>query len=164
VAGELAPGELVGFAQALWAATRRFSVVIEPGTPAGYGRIMQIRSLLIAAGAHVAAPARTNATARWSRRTGATSPNGCRARATISRSRRQRAVRGREFSYVVASRAPPRRIDARVLRAAHGHQERHHRQAVHGYGLVSDTAARRDREAYRQRKSLALGRGGEPTG
>ena len=41
MAGELAPNELASFAQALWAATAQALVVIEPGTPAGYGRIMQ---------------------------------------------------------------------------------------------------------------------------
>ena len=41
VAGELAPGEFASFAQALWAATAQALVVIEPGTPAGYGRIMR---------------------------------------------------------------------------------------------------------------------------
>src|SRR5258708_26338555 len=55
-AGEIAEGKLPRFAQLLWAATAGALVIIEPGTPTGYGRILRVRSELIAAGARVAAP------------------------------------------------------------------------------------------------------------
>jgi len=46
--GEIAEGELARFARLLWAATAGALVVIEPGTPAGYGRILHMRGELIA--------------------------------------------------------------------------------------------------------------------
>ena len=38
----------------MWAKTRDTLLVVEPGTPAGYARIIALRAQLIAAGAHVA--------------------------------------------------------------------------------------------------------------
>ena len=40
----------------MWAKTRDTLLVVEPGTPAGYARIIALRDHLIALGAHVAAP------------------------------------------------------------------------------------------------------------
>ena len=82
-----------------------------------------------------------SATARWSRRTGATSPSGCRARATT------------------LSRTPPRRRDARVLAMPRVTKGAVISKLCTTQGLVGDTAARRDRDAYRQRKSWRWGDG-----
>ena len=49
------PGRAV-LAGLMWARTRDTLVVVEPGTPAGYARIIALRTQLIASGAHVAAP------------------------------------------------------------------------------------------------------------
>jgi len=54
--GELAPGVIEGAVERLWAATRGVVVLVEPGSHAGYERIIAARSVLIRAGAHVAAP------------------------------------------------------------------------------------------------------------
>jgi ribosomal protein RSM22 (predicted rRNA methylase) len=159
-AGELAPGKLASFAQALWAATTQALVVIEPGTPAGYGRIMQIRSLLIAAGGHVAAPC------PHERGCPLIAPDWCHFAQRLPRSRDHLQVKGasvpfedEKFSYVVLSRAPPRRIDARVLAPPMVTKSAVTAKLCTAEGLVSDTAARRDREAYRQRKSWRWGDG-----
>jgi ribosomal protein RSM22 (predicted rRNA methylase) len=158
VAGELAPGEFAGFAQELWAATAQALVVIEPGTPAGYGRIMQIRSLLIAAGAHVAAPC------PHERACPLAAPDWCHFAQRLPRSRDHLQVKGasvpfedEKFSYVVLSRATPRRIDARVLAPPTVTKSGVTAKLCTAEGLVSDTAARRDRDAYRQRKSWRWG-------
>jgi ribosomal protein RSM22 (predicted rRNA methylase) len=158
--GELAPAELAGFTQALWAATAQVLVVIEPGTPAGYGRIMQIRSLLIAAGAHVAAPC------PHERGCPLVAPDWCHFAQRLPRSRDHLRVKGAEvpfedekFSYVVLSRAPPRRLDARVLAPPQTTKSAVTAKLCTAQGLVSDTAARRDRDAYRQRKSWRWGDG-----
>jgi ribosomal protein RSM22 (predicted rRNA methylase) len=49
MAGEIPAGEIASIAKALWEATASVLVVIEPGTPAGYARVMAIRSELLAA-------------------------------------------------------------------------------------------------------------------
>jgi ribosomal protein RSM22 (predicted rRNA methylase) len=160
VASELAQGKLAGFAQALWAATAQALVVIEPGTPAGYGRIMQIRSLLIAAGAHVAAPC------PHERACPLVAPDWCHFAQRLPRSRDHLQVKGasvpfedEKFSYVVLSRARPRRIDARVLAPPAVTKIAVTAKLCTAQGLVVDAAARRDRDAYRQRKSWRWGDG-----
>jgi ribosomal protein RSM22 (predicted rRNA methylase) len=40
----------------LWALTRDMLIVVEPGTPSGWTRILRMRDLLIGAGAHIIAP------------------------------------------------------------------------------------------------------------
>src|SRR4051794_7637870 len=56
VIGELNEGDQRKLAETMWAKARHALVVIEPGTPAGYARILALRQQLIAAGAQVAAP------------------------------------------------------------------------------------------------------------
>jgi ribosomal protein RSM22 (predicted rRNA methylase) len=159
VAGELAPGELEGFAEALWASTAHALVVIEPGTPAGYGRILQIRRLLIAAGAHVAAPC------PHERDCPLLAPDWCHFAQRLPRSRDHLRVKDanvpfedEKFSYVVLTRArPAHRIDARVLAPPHITKSAATTKLCTAEGIVGDTAARRDGEAWRRRKSWRWG-------
>jgi ribosomal protein RSM22 (predicted rRNA methylase) len=163
VVGELALGERAGFAQALWAATAQALVVIEPGTPAGYGRIMQIRGLLVAAGAHVAAPC------PHERDCPLVAPDWCHFAQRLPRSRDHLQVKAaavpfedEKFSYVVLSRTPPHGRDARVLAPPRVTKSAVTSKLCTAQGVVGDTAARRDRDAYRQRKSWRWGDGVKP--
>src|ERR1700694_1740361 len=54
--GEISEAERTALADLMWAKTRDTLLVVEPGTPAGYGRVIALRAQLIASGAHVAAP------------------------------------------------------------------------------------------------------------
>ncbi len=56
VLGELSEVDRTALVERLWAATRGALVLVEPGSPAGYGRILAARSVLIAGGAAIAAP------------------------------------------------------------------------------------------------------------
>jgi ribosomal protein RSM22 (predicted rRNA methylase) len=56
VVGELSPDRQAALADLMWAATRDILLVVEPGTPAGYRRIIDLRRRLVAQGAHVIAP------------------------------------------------------------------------------------------------------------
>lgn len=93
-------------------------VIVEPGTPDGYERIIEARDALIAAGLTVAAPCPHNAAcpiepgADW-----------CHFSARVSRSSLHRQVKGgslayedEKFSYVAAVRFPAAPADARVIR------------------------------------------------
>jgi ribosomal protein RSM22 (predicted rRNA methylase) len=160
VAGEIAPGELMSFAQALWAATALALVVIEPGTPVGHRRIIEIRGLLIAAGAHVAAPC------PHERDCPLVAPDWCHFAQRLPRSRDHQRVKGatvpfedEKFSYVVLSRAPPHRVDARVLAPPRISKSAVAAKLCAAQGVVTDTAARRDGGAYRRRKSWRWGDG-----
>jgi ribosomal protein RSM22 (predicted rRNA methylase) len=159
VAGEIVPGEFTGFAQELWAATGQALVVIEPGTPAGYSRVMEIRRLLIAAGAYVAAPC------PHARDCPLVAPDWCHFAKRLPRSRDHLQVKGvavpfedEKFSYVVLMRAPPaRHIDARVLAPPRVTKSAVIAKLCTAEGVVADTAPRRDGEAYRRHKSWRWG-------
>jgi ribosomal protein RSM22 (predicted rRNA methylase) len=160
VVGELAPGERASVAQALWEATAQALVVIEPGTPAGYARIIEIRGLLVAAGAHVAAPC--------PHRHGCplVAPDWCHFAQRLPRSRDHQFLKGasvpfedEKFSYVVLSRTPPHGIDARVLAPPKVTKSEVAAKLCTAQGIVTDRAARRDGDAYRVCKSWRWGDG-----
>ncbi|MEU8520244.1 small ribosomal subunit Rsm22 family protein [Streptomyces sp. NBC_01216] len=96
----------------------RAVVIVEPGTPDGYQRIIAARSLLVAAGLTVAAPCPHSGDcpiepgADW-----------CHFAARVSRSSLHRQVKGgslpyedEKFSYVVATRFPVVPAPARITR------------------------------------------------
>jgi ribosomal protein RSM22 (predicted rRNA methylase) len=158
VAGEIAPAERTAFARMLWAATAQALVVIEPGTPAGYEHIMEIRSLLIAEGAHVAAPCPHDDACPLA------APDWCHFAQRLPRSRDHLQVKGvavpfedEKFSYVVLVRTPPPRIDARVLAPPVVTKGAVTAKLCTADGIIHDIAARRDGAAYRRHKSWRWG-------
>jgi ribosomal protein RSM22 (predicted rRNA methylase) len=158
VAGEIAAAERTAFARMLWAATAQALVVIEPGTPAGYERIMEIRSQLIAEGAHVAAPCPHDDACPL------TAPDWCHFAQRLPRSRDHLQVKGvavpfedEKFSYVVVVRTPPPRFDARVLAPPVVTKGAVTAKLCTADGIVHDIAARRDGAAYRRHKSWRWG-------
>src|SRR5204862_6971891 len=116
VLGELAaPSETV---ERAWTATAGAVVVVEPGTPAGYERVLDARDRLIAAGARVVAPCPHDRACPLAGTT-----DWCHFAVRVARSsahRRAKEARlGHEdekFSYVVAARGDARRAAARILR------------------------------------------------
>lgn len=114
--GELTERERRPLAEALWAKTRDTLLIVEPGTPAGYARIIALREQLIAQGAHVAAPC------PHEKKCPLTSLDWCHFSQRLPRSQAHKQIKGAElpfedekFSYVVLSRAPLARHPARVL-------------------------------------------------
>ncbi len=100
-----------------WQATRGELIVIEPGTPAGFGTILQARAELIAAGATVTAPCPSDAACPMRDR------DWCHFGERVNRTRLHRAVKEADlgyedenYAYVVASRQDPVHAPARVLR------------------------------------------------
>jgi ribosomal protein RSM22 (predicted rRNA methylase) len=158
VAGEIVAGELAHFTQLLWRATVGALVVIEPGTPEGYGRVLRIRSGLVAAGAHVAAPC------PHGRACPLQPPDWCHFAQRLPRSRTHLHIKGAEvpfedekFSYVVVSRSEAQSIDARVLAPPKITKSAVTVKLCTESGVVVDMAPRRDPDAYRRRKSWRWG-------
>jgi ribosomal protein RSM22 (predicted rRNA methylase) len=116
VIGELNEAERGRFAEQMWAKARNTLLVVEPGTPAGYARIIALREQLIAAGAHVAAPCPHDG------RCPLTAPDWCHFTQRLARSRAHKQLKGAElpfedekFSYVALTRAAPAQRPARLL-------------------------------------------------
>ncbi|MFG3528114.1 small ribosomal subunit Rsm22 family protein [Streptomyces sp. NPDC047917] len=100
------------------AAAAQAVVVVEPGTPDGYARIIEARDRLIAAGLTVAAPCPHSAACPIEPGT-----DWCHFSARVSRSSLHRKVKGgslpyedEKFSYVVATRFATEPVTARVTR------------------------------------------------
>ena len=114
--GEVDEGEQRALAEQLWARTSDTLLVIEPGTPAGYARIIALREQLIACGAHAAAPCPHDSECPLD------APDWCHFAQRLPRLRAHMQVKGAElpfedekFSYVALTRTPSLRRFARVL-------------------------------------------------
>jgi ribosomal protein RSM22 (predicted rRNA methylase) len=116
VLDELAPKDRDALVDRLWALTRHALVIVEPGTTAGWQRILAARAQLIAEGAHILAPC-AHALA-----CPVVQPDWCHFSARVARSRIHRLAKEAEvpwedekFIYLAASRAPVTAHPSRVL-------------------------------------------------
>jgi ribosomal protein RSM22 (predicted rRNA methylase) len=114
--GELSEAERKPLAELMWAKTRDTLLIVEPGTSAGYGRIIALRRQLIAAGAHVAAPCPHDGSCPLQ------APDWCHFTQRLRRSRAHKQLKSAElpyedekFSYVALTRSPAAPRPARVL-------------------------------------------------
>ena len=114
--GEAGDAERQALAERLWGKTRDTLLVVEPGTPAGYARIIALRRQLIASGAHVAAPCPHDGECPIS------PPDWChfaqrlpRLRAHIQVKEAELPFEDEKFSYVALTRTPIARHFSRVL-------------------------------------------------
>jgi ribosomal protein RSM22 (predicted rRNA methylase) len=113
---EISDAEQRMLAELMWAKTRDTLLIVEPGTPSGYARIIALRAQLIALGAHVAAPCPHDGACPL------TSPDWCHFTQRLPRLRAHKQIKGAElpfedekFSYVALTRAPLASHPARVL-------------------------------------------------
>jgi ribosomal protein RSM22 (predicted rRNA methylase) len=159
VLNELSPASIDAVIDRLWAMTTGMIVVIEPGTPAGYRHVLQVRARLLRAGAHLVAPCPHAETCPLQ------APDWCHFSQRVARSRVHRAAKGADapwederFSYVAASRSPvppsPSRVIAPVQQAS-GHLTL---KLCKPDGTAAlQPLSRRDGEAYRRAKRLDWG-------
>jgi ribosomal protein RSM22 (predicted rRNA methylase) len=116
VLNELAPAVRESVLQRLWDVTADTLVIVEPGTPAGWERILAARRQLIEAGAHVLAPCPHAFTCPLQ------APDWCHFAERVARSRLHRLAKeadvpweDEKFSYVALSRRPAAAAAARVI-------------------------------------------------
>jgi ribosomal protein RSM22 (predicted rRNA methylase) len=114
--GEMNDAERGALAELMWAKTRDSLLIVEPGTPAGYARIITLRAQLIALGAHVTAPCPHDGECPL------VAPDWCHFTQRLPRSRAHKAVKDAElpfedekFAYVALTRTAIARHPARVL-------------------------------------------------
>ncbi|MCX4975047.1 small ribosomal subunit Rsm22 family protein [Streptomyces sp. NBC_00620] len=117
VLGELADADRASVVDAAASAAQAV-VIIEPGTPDGYARVIDARDRLIAAGFRIAAPCPHSARCPI-----VPGEDWCHFSARVSRSSLHRQVKGgslpyedEKFSYVAATRFPPAPAPSRVVR------------------------------------------------
>ncbi|PDQ21168.1 methyltransferase type 11 [Mesorhizobium sanjuanii] len=116
VLDEIAPASLPKLVDRLWQLTADTLLVIEPGTPAGWQRILAARRQLVEAGAHVLAPCPHEMPCPLA------APDWCHFSRRVARSRLHRLAKDADvpwedekFIYVAASRQPVPSRSGRVI-------------------------------------------------
>lgn len=116
VLDELAPRDRGALVDRLWSLARHALLIVEPGTTAGWRRILEARAQLIAEGAHILAPC------PHARACPIAEPDWCHFAARVARSRIHRLAKEAEvpwedekFIYLAASRTPAAHRASRVL-------------------------------------------------
>lgn len=149
IIGELGETERISLAAAMWEKTRDTLLVIEPGTPAGYARIIALRKQLLGAGAHVAAPCPHDGPCPLA------PPDWCHFVQRLQRSRAHKQVKGAEvpfedekFAYVALTRTPVGTRPSRVLAQPLVGKAEVAAKLCTLEGLQTASIPRRDRPAY----------------
>jgi len=147
--GELDDAQRPRLAERLWSKTRGTLLVVEPGTPAGYARIIAFRQQLIASSAHVAAPCPHDGPCPL------IAPDWCHFTQRLARSRAHKQVKGavlpfedEKFSYVALTRMPATLRPSRVLAQPHLGKAEVTAKLCTSDGLRSERVPRRDKTAY----------------
>jgi ribosomal protein RSM22 (predicted rRNA methylase) len=158
VINELDDGARATLTDQLWAQTRDTLLVVEPGTPTGTQRVLDLRSRLIAQGAHVAAPCPHDAQCPL------VAPDWCHFTQRLPRSRTHKQLKAAElpyedekFIFVAVSRTPVPLRPARVLTQPDTTKIAVTAKLCTDQGVARVTAARRDKLAYARFKKLNWG-------
>ncbi len=113
---ELPPGAIAPLIGKLWQATGGMLLAVEPGTPAGWRRILSIRQQLIGLGAHVVAPCPHALACPL------IEPDWCHFSQRVQRSRMHRRIKSADvpwedekFIYLAAAREAAIHVHARVI-------------------------------------------------
>jgi ribosomal protein RSM22 (predicted rRNA methylase) len=163
VLGELDESGRRAAIERMWAATRGVLVLVEPGSRAGYERIIAARSSLIAAGGTVVAPCPGDEPCPLHE------PEWCHFLARLDRSPLQRRTKGATLSwedepYAFVAAARPGAVGTierapRVVlgRPRHGAGRVELRVCMADGTIARETISRRDGPAYRASRDLAWG-------
>jgi ribosomal protein RSM22 (predicted rRNA methylase) len=161
VLGELDPDLRPRLIERLWAATGDLLVLVEPGTPAGWQRILAARARLLAVGAAMVAPCPHGAACPLLAR----APDWCHFARRLPRSRAHRQAKGAEapwedekFIYLAVSRQPALLPDARIIappRVGRGHVRV--KLCLAPGGAEERVVSRREGGAYKQARRAGWG-------
>jgi ribosomal protein RSM22 (predicted rRNA methylase) len=158
VLGEIEDAERSALLDLMWAKTREALLMVEPGTPAGYQRIVASRDHLIRSGAFVAAPC------PHERQCPLHPPDWCHFTQRLARSRVHMQAKSAElpyedekFSYVALTRSPATRRPGRVLAQPLVTKGAVTAKLCCSDGILNATAARREKTKYQHFKKLGWG-------
>lgn len=159
VLDELSAAQGLALVERLWAATSGLLVIVEPGTPAGWRRVMAVRSHLVELGAHLAAPC------PHSQACPIVEPDWCHFSRRVARSRLHRLTKRGEvpwedekYIFVAASRMPAEAFSARVLAPARGGSGKVQLKLCQQDGSVEDKLlTKRDGELFKTARRVDWG-------
>lgn len=158
VAGEIDPGDLEGCVDAAWDACGAALAVIEPGTPQGYRRVLQVRARLVELGAAIVAPC------PHQRACPLADHDWCHFAARLNRSAAHRALKAgtlshedEKYSYLVATRGAGDRAAARIIRRPVTRRGRIELALCATEGVRQETIARSAGDRYRSARRARWG-------
>ncbi|WP_337189352.1 small ribosomal subunit Rsm22 family protein [Phenylobacterium sp.] len=157
---EVAPAQQVEVIDRLWDATLGLLVLAEPGTPAGYARILTARDALVARGASLLAPCAHAAPCPLA------APDWCHFAVRLPRSRDHKVTKQADapfedepYAYLVAAR--PRVVgapaQARILAPPRANKPGIDLKLCTPEGLERRFVPRRDKAAYATARRLSWG-------
>jgi ribosomal protein RSM22 (predicted rRNA methylase) len=142
----------------MWAKTLDTLVIVEPGTPAGYARILDARATLIADGGHVTAPCPHDDVCPLA------APDWCHFTQRLQRSKIHKQLKSAElpyederFIYVALSRRPASQRPSRVLAQPVATKVAITAKLCTTDGVIAAVAPRRDKAAYARYRKIAWG-------
>ena len=142
----------------MWQKTGDTLLVVEPGTPAGYARIIALRKDLITQGARVVAPCPHDGKCPLA------APDWCHFTQRLQRSRAHKQVKGAElpyedekFAYVALTRARLEKRLARLLAQPDVTKAAVVTKLCTPDGIVFATTPRRDKAAYQRARKQRWG-------
>jgi ribosomal protein RSM22 (predicted rRNA methylase) len=159
VLDELAPQQQKNLVDQLWRLTQGVLLIVEPGTPAGWRRILAARNQLIASGAHLLAPCPHALDCPIAQ------PDWCHFSARVARSRAHRLAKEAEapwedekFIYLAAARLAPGSGHARILALPHPGSGRVRLKLCGRDGRMAHRlVTRREGEVFKQARRRAWG-------
>lgn len=160
ILGELSSAAAEAIIRKAWSCARKFLVVIEPGTPRGFGVINAARAQLIAGGAEILAPCPHKQACPM-----AAANDWCHFAQRVERTSRHRQLKGgalgyedEKFSYLVASRSRPETLFPRILRHPGKHSGHIQLELCMPEGRIEQkTITRSDKQAFRLARKAAWG-------
>lgn len=149
-----------GFFTSLWEKVKQALVIIEPGTPIGYKRILKIRNILLNKGARLIAPCPHADMCPLK------DPDWCHFYARVERSSLHRKVKNaalnyedEKFSYLIFTKSNDTSLfESRIVR--HPQINKGHvcvSLCTKSRGIVQETITKKDKEKYKLIKKLSWG-------
>ena len=158
VLNELRPSERPQVVRAAWERTSKLLIIAEPGTPAGFEHIREVRRELIADDGHMVAPCphANDCPMRGD--------NWCHFATRVQRSSKHRSAKGADlgyedekYSYVVFGREPVDLTGGRVLRHPRKHSGHVDFEVCTSEGLRPVTLSRKQGEKYKHARATEWG-------
>jgi ribosomal protein RSM22 (predicted rRNA methylase) len=147
----------------LWDQAADTIVFVEPGTPAGYRRVLGARDAVLAAGGHTVAPCPHDLPCPLP------ADDWCHFAARLPRSRLHRRAKGAElgwedekFSYAVLTREPPPTAAARIIRQPQPRSGHINLITCEPDGIHRRTISRRQGPLYKAARDARWGDAIEP--
>lgn len=158
VLGELDQSSVDGVLERAWNATESALVIVEPGTPAGYRRVLRARELLVSRGAHSIAPCPHEPPCQIP------ADDWMHFSVRLPRSKLQRMTKGADrsyedekYSYVVLSRSPVAHNYSRILRHPQIRKGHIYLQLCTSESVKTVVVSKRERELYGQARKASWG-------